>query len=187
MHGLPSLIAVPKGSRETIQFNAYDHGCLYGLTRDQDMRILDLNTGLIREGSTFEEFVRCNWRPFGDQLFIRLIRNAAQNWDKDKRPSDEMISDWLEEAQVRDATLASENMQRLLIALATHQVSGDKIIQGLKAIGIEPWCKLQDSYLGGWNTTRKEDGERVSVVSLISCLKYRKLKARSNAPERVDT
>jgi hypothetical protein len=40
---------------------------------------------------------------------------------------------------------------RILIALASHQVEGDKLTQGLKALGYDFEGKLTSNYLGGWN------------------------------------
>lgn len=57
--------------------------------------------------------------------------------------------------------------KRLLVALANHQVSGDEIIKGLKANGLDLNVKLQESYLGGWNASG------CSLVELLQGIRQR--------------
>lgn len=40
---------------------------------------------------------------------------------------------------------------RFLAALMSHQVKGDEMVKGLRALGVKVDVKLQDNYLGGWN------------------------------------
>lgn len=61
----------------------------------------------------------------------------------------------------------STSEKRLVVALANHQVSGDQIIKGLKANGLNLSVKLQESYLGGWNA----DG--LSLVELLESIEQR--------------
>lgn len=59
----------------------------------------------------------------------------------------------ISEEYARSLTMISNEGMRLLVALINHQVKGDDVIKGLRAIGIRPSFKLVENYLGGWNVT----------------------------------
>lgn len=59
--------------------------------------------------------------------------------------------------------------ERLITALASHQVKGDEIQKGLRVIvNLADSYKLVESYLGGWNFT--VGGKLLSVASLIQAV-----------------
>jgi hypothetical protein len=67
---------------------------------------------------------------------------------------------------VRNVPWLNQKAERLVTALASHQVKGDEIQKGLRAIvNLAGSFKLVENYLGGWNFTA--NGRRSSVAALI--------------------
>lgn len=67
---------------------------------------------------------------------------------------------------VRDVPWLNQKTERLITALASHQVKGDEIQKGLRVIvDLAGSFKLVENYLGGWNFT--VDGRPASVAALI--------------------
>lgn len=134
MHG---TLLVPNGVKMLIWANSYYEGRVYG-SNGKIFVSLELQTGLVsRNLSTFERILA------GD-----TVMNSCASELTSMELECLVVIDRKYHVRGYDLKLA----QRLVVALANHQVSGDQIIKGLKVYSHqnEVGWKLRESFLGGW-------------------------------------
>lgn len=120
----------------------YHNGCVYGILHygsEKEPVCVDLETGLVREltksGKSYVSDVSDDPRY--------LVPNIQKALGLDEEPR-----------VVRDDVLC-----KLISAMLSHRVSGEKIIQGLKLDKINIPVKLVENYLGGWSVSQKPNND----------------------------
>lgn len=61
----------------------------------------------------------------------------------------------------------SSTLSSVVTALALSRVSGEEIVKGLRARGVELKVKLTQNYLGGWNLTGVEDFDELYKLLVV--------------------
>jgi hypothetical protein len=120
----------------------------------------NLDTGILEKG----------WYQGEPRVFIS--RNGVRAIQCDEGTEGSYIASSVQFPDIRGNTTIrnvpwlNPKAERLITALASHQVKGDEIQKGLRLIvNLAESYKLVENYLGGWNLT--VEGQSVSLAALI--------------------
>jgi len=142
--------------------------------------------GLVECGTYKDGVVYCNdihrkqWLGYKVELLTGLIQRAS---DQEREYCDNVFfltegdppkyTYWVGQRQYRNTyayqSFGGDNVwiTQLILALTSHQVSGDQILKGLRVKGIKcDISKLTECFLGGWVITK--DDQYISVDEMIN-------------------
>lgn len=125
-------------------------GLVFGYDRNHTRRVIQIEDGIVRDPKMSEQ-IYCEdqelvMQLFADDDFSEISRRIAGFRERPLLP--------LQPAQIR-----------LIVALASQQVSADDLTQGLRSLGINLPYKIMKNYLGGYQI--KGSNESLSVEDLL--------------------
>lgn len=125
-------------------------GLVFGYDRSHTRRVIQIEDGIVRD-PRMDEQLYCEDQEFvmqtvADEDFMEVTRRIAGFQKRPLLP--------LQPVQVR-----------LIVALASQQVSADDLTQGLRSLGINLPYRIMKNYLGGYQI--KGSTESLSVEDLL--------------------
>lgn len=142
----------PQGEANVITFRYFEKDWLYGVDERIDRPIVyDVRTGYSMIASQPRQVLLC----YGPRYYINLCTSLDYYDSPEKmiRVRVECNPAWQEaydELTAKPAVELTGTQERCLIALATHQISGEQLGQGVKALTGSLPEKMMKCYLGGW-------------------------------------
>lgn len=156
--GLSNAVVSLKGVG-LVQCGVYDDGFVYcsdARSREWFGYVVDLTTGIIQPAAEED-------RSYCDNLFVTTDGKLPKFAEQIR--SDSFSYSY----RFQCFTGKYVWLTQLILALTSHQVSGDQILKGLRAKGVRlSVSKLSENYLGGWIITK--DDHYISVSEMIDAL-----------------